>query len=148
MGNDELKNLALKVLEDGYVMSLGTLDDGGVWVADVIYVHDENFNLYWLSLPNVRHSQAIEKNKKVACTVTASWTTDKERALQIEGVGEKIEGTLFEFEQKLEIKRGMDVPKVAGEVLEDGHSWYKLTPTKIELLHSEHFGYKKQILDL
>jgi len=148
MNKDEIKNLAIKVLEDGYLMSLGTVDDGGVWVADVIYIYDENLNLYWLSFPRARHSKAIESNKKVACTITTSWETGQERALQIEGVAEKVEGPLFEYEKKLASKRGMQIPEVAGKVLEDGHSWYVLRPTKVELIHNEPFGYKKQIVDL
>lgn len=148
MSKEEIKKLAEKVLEDGFVMSLGTLDEGGVWVADVIYIHDEDLNLYWLSFPHHRHSKAIEKNKKIACTITTSWETDKERALQIEGLAKKIEGPLFEYEKKLASKRGMRTPEVAGKVLEDGHSWYIIEPTKIELIHNEPFGYKKQIVDL
>ena len=148
MNKEEIKNLAIKVLEDGYLMSLGTVDDGGVWVADVIYIHDENFNLYWLSFPQTRHSKAIENNGKVACTITTSWETNMERALQIEGVAEKVDGPLFEYEKKLALKRGMEVPEKAGYVLEDGHSWYVLKPTKVELIHSQPFGYKKQIVVL
>lgn len=78
MKNEELKNLARAVTKDAYVMSLGTVDEKGVWVADLIYIPDENFNLYWISMPNARHSQAIERNNKVACTITASYTTNKE----------------------------------------------------------------------
>jgi len=144
----EIKKLALKVGEEGYLMSLGTVDDGGVWVADVIYIMDENFNLYWLSLPSARHSKAIEINSKVACAITTSWETDKERALQVEGFAEKVEGPLFEFEKKLAEKRGMKIPAVAGSDLEKGHSWYVLKQTKVELIHNEHFGYEKQIVDL
>lgn len=148
MDNDELKNLAQKVLADAYVMSLGTVDENGVWVADLIYLSDENFNLYWISMPEARHSRAIEKNRKVACTITAGWATNKERALQIEGEAEKIDGPLFEYEKKSEEKRGLDIPKAPGEILGKGHIWYKLKPTKIELLHSEPFGYERKSVHL
>src|SRR3989344_4835344 len=144
MGNEEMKGLARQVLEEGYLMSLGTVDEGGVWVADVIYIHDEAFNLYWLSMPHVRHSKAIEENSKVACTITASWKTDAERALQIEGIAERIEGPMFELEKRLESKRGLPLPDEPGEILKKGHSWYMLKPTKIELLHSQSFGYDKK----
>ncbi|HEY4516009.1 MAG TPA: pyridoxamine 5'-phosphate oxidase family protein [Candidatus Paceibacterota bacterium] len=148
MNKEGIRNLAEKVLEDGYVMSLGTVDEGGVWVADVIYIKDDKFNLYWISLPNTRHSKAIEKNNKVACTITASRKTHDERALQIEGVVEKIEGSLFEYEKKLEEKRGLKIPERAGEILEKGQSWYVLKPTKIEVIHSKSFGYKKETVEL
>lgn len=148
MNTDELKKLARKVLDDAHVMSIGTIDENGVWVSDVVYVPDDNFNLYWISFPHVRHSQAITKNNKVACTVTASWKTNQERALQIEGIAEKIDGPLFEYEKKLEAKSGKKIPERPGEILEAGHTWYVLRPTKIELLHSEPFGYEKQTVSL
>ena len=46
MSKEETKELILEVLEKGYLMSLGTQDGGGVWVADVIYVYDEEMNIY------------------------------------------------------------------------------------------------------
>lgn len=140
--------MALKVLEDGYLMSLGTVDDGGVWVADLIYVHDDDFNLYWISFPQVRHSKAVGGNSRAACAVTAAHQTGKERALQMEGVIEEIQGPLFEYEKMLEAKRGLPVPQAAGEILDKGHVWYKFTPAKIELLHSEPFGYEKKPIPL
>lgn len=89
MDNEGLKKLARGVLADAYVMSLGTADEGGAWVADLIYVADEDFNLYWISFP-----------------------------------------------------------QRAGEILENGHVWYRLRPTKVELIHSEPFGYEKKIVAL
>ena len=140
----DLKKLAENVLQDGFVMSLGTHDDSGVWVADVIYVYDDSFNIYWTSLAEVRHSKAIMQNTKVACTITADWTTGKERALQIEGVAEKIEGAFFELEKQLRVKRHLAVPTEPGQILEGGYSWHVLRPTKIELINNELFGYEKK----
>jgi hypothetical protein len=148
MNNDELKKLAFKVLEDGYIMNLGIVDENGVWVSPVIYINDGNFNLYWVSIPGSRHSQAIEKNNKVACSVIASWETKKERALQIEGVAERVDKMPLGFEQKLEKKRGLDVPLVVGETLKGGQIWYVLRPIKIELIHSEPFGYERKSINL
>ena len=148
MINKGVENLAKAVINDAYVMSLGTADENGAWVADVIYVSDDNFGLYWISMPNARHSRAIEWNNKVACTITASSTTNKERALQIEGTAERINGPLFEYEKKLEAKRGLPLPKVAGEILNKGHVWYALKPKKLELIHSELFGYERQSVNV
>ncbi|MDP2665822.1 MAG: pyridoxamine 5'-phosphate oxidase family protein [bacterium] len=148
MKNEELKNLAKAIIKDAYLMSLATVDENGVWVADLIYVSDTNFNLYWISMPNARHSLAVEQNNKVACTITASYMTNKERALQIQGIAKKIHGPLFEYEKKLEMKRGLPIPQAAGEILEKGHMWYVLKPTKIELLHSEPFEYERQSIDI
>lgn len=43
-GNNN-RDLIKEVLEKGYLMSLATEDDGGVWVSDVIYIYDEKFNI-------------------------------------------------------------------------------------------------------
>ena len=45
----DLKKLVREVLEKGYLMSLGICDSGGVWVSDVIYVHNDNFEIFWIS---------------------------------------------------------------------------------------------------
>ncbi|MBX4200639.1 hypothetical protein KW786_00765 [Candidatus Parcubacteria bacterium] len=42
----DIKKLILEVLEKGYLMSLGTQDSAGVWVCDVIYIFDEDLNIY------------------------------------------------------------------------------------------------------
>lgn len=56
-----IRNRVLEVLEQTYLMSLGIQDDGGVWVSDVIFIYDENLNIYWMSDPEARHSRAIIK---------------------------------------------------------------------------------------
>lgn len=53
-------------------MSLAVQDNGGLWVSDVVYVFDDNFNIYWMSDPDVRHSKAILVNLQVAGTITVS----------------------------------------------------------------------------
>jgi uncharacterized protein YhbP (UPF0306 family) len=143
MNNDELKSLARKVLEDTLLMSLGTVDVEGVWVADVIFLSDENLNIYWVSMPTTRHSLALDLNNQAACTITADWEYKKERALQISGTVEKIAPSL-EREREYEIKRGRPIPETEGEILSNGHVWYKLTPSVIKLTDSGNFGYKRQ----
>jgi len=138
--------LAKKVLEEAFVMSLGIADESGPWVADVVYVYDGDFNLYWISRPDARHSRALGSVGKAACTIHASWETHNERALQIEGRVEKIEGPMFELEKKLEAKRGTPEPRRPGEILAEGLEWYKLTPDKIFLIHSKPFDYERQAI--
>ncbi len=66
----KIKQLIQKVFEKGYLMSLAIQDEGGVWVADVIYIYDDNLTFYWMSDPDSRHSIAITKNKKVYLKVS------------------------------------------------------------------------------
>jgi uncharacterized protein YhbP (UPF0306 family) len=144
---EDLKKLAQSILDQGHLMSLGTVDDGGVWVSDVIFVDDGKFNIYWISDPDVRHSQAILKNPKVGATITVSNPREPGVGLQIEGTAEKIEGGNLELEAKHLAKRGKPRPIEAGQILE-GDSWYRLIPTKIEIIYEPEFGYEKKKLEL
>lgn len=143
---NDIKNLVLEVLEDGFIMNLGTNDANGSWVASLVYVFDDQLNLYWVSVPTSQHSQAIDKNPQVACTILADYTTDKERALQIAGTAIALPEASLEREQALQKKRSMAIPTKAGEMLTNGYQWYKLTPTRIELIHNELFGYERKRL--
>lgn len=142
----DVKQLIKEVLEGGYLMSLGTVDDGGVWVSDVIYIFDDDFNLCWMSKLHRRHSKAIELNKNVAGTITAETRIGYELGIQFEGVAQKIEGARFDLAKKHCAKRGKPEPKETDDVLY-GAAWYMLKPKKIELICQEHFGYEKQKLE-
>ena len=60
--SNKVENLVRQIVEKGYIMSLATFDDGGLWVSDLMYVADDNLTLYWISETNVRHSKAIHSN--------------------------------------------------------------------------------------
>jgi uncharacterized protein len=140
----EIWKLAEEVVKDGFVMNLGTIDEDGPWVASLVYVSDDKLNLYWISVPSSRHSMAIEKNPRVACTIVADHGTDKERALQIEGIAIALKDSSLEREQGLQEKRGVSLPAKEGEILKNGYQWYRLKPVKIELIHNELFGYDRK----
>lgn len=145
MEND-IKKLIKEVLEKGYLMSLATVDDEGVWVADVIYIFDDDFNIHWMSKPNRRHSLAIEKNPKVAGTITVSGQGEDNMGIQFEGLAEKIEGQRYDLAVKHFFKRKKPMPKEKDNVLL-GSLWYVLKPTKIELICEKLFGFEKQKLE-
>lgn len=140
----EIKTIIQEILEKGHVMSLATLDEGGIWVSDVVYIFDDNLTIYWMSDPYVRHSQAILKNQQVAGTITIS-TKSKEPNLgiQISGIAQKIDGERLDLAKKHLAKRGKPEPKETDDVL-DGDSWYMLEPTRIDVIHEELWGYTKQ----
>ncbi len=146
MEND-LKKLIQEVLEQGYLMSLGIVDSGGVWVADVIYIFDDDFNIYWMSDPEVRHSKAVLINNQAAGTITVSWEKDQELGLQFSGQVEKIDGPRYDLAVKHYAKRNKPEPKEEEDVL-DGDSWYVLKPSKIELINGKLFGFEKQKFEL
>lgn len=146
MEND-VRKLIKEVLEKGYLMSLATIDDGGVWVCDVIYIYDDELNIYWMSDPYVRHSKAILKNKNIAGTITANLPKENNLGIQFEGISEKIEGPRFDLSKKHYAKRNKLEPKETDDVLQ-GDSWYILKPKKIELICEKLFGFEKQKLEL
>lgn len=143
----DIKQLVKEVLDKGYLMSLATTDVGGVWVSDVIYIHDDDRNIYWMSDPEVRHSQAVIKNHKVAGTITVSNRGEDNFGIQFEGIAEKIEGARYNLALKHYTKRGKPTPKETDDVLQ-GDSWYILKPKKIELICEKLFGFDKKKLDL
>lgn len=142
--NPELARLVHQVFEDAQLMSLGTSDAGGVWVADVIFTADDDFNIYWLSKPTARHSQSIADDGAVAAAITACWDEDRERAVQLSGRAMRIDRPAKPIVDKLTAKRGTPKPGTAAWKLEQEVVWYMLCPTRIELIHNEQFDYDRQ----
>lgn len=144
----DIQKRILEILERGHLLSLATVDKGGVWVADVIYIYDDALTLYWMSSPDVRHSRALLRNPQAAGTITISNRGgEKNLGIQLSGRAEKIDGTRYDLAKKHFLKRGHPEPKETDDVL-DGDSWYKITPTKIELIDEEQFGFEKRTLEL
>lgn len=146
-GNKSTKAHITAVLAQGYLMSLGTSDSSGVWVADVIYVHDDDLNLYWISDPQVRHSRALVDHPQVAAAITVNQPGEDNFGIQVSGHAEEIPGSHYDLAVKHLKKRHKIIPVAMEDILK-GHSWYKLTPHKIDLIHEKIFGFKKQTLEL
>lgn len=143
------REIVEEILREGYLMSLGTNDESGPWVSDVIYIHDDNLNLFWLSEIKTRHSQAISKNGQAAATITISNKGGEPNVgLQIEGTAEKIDGEYYELTVKHWTKRQKTPPARDEKIVDDEECWYKLTPTKIEIIYEPLWGFKKQKLEL
>lgn len=145
--NHDLRDLVREVLEKGYLMSLGTADGGGAWVADVIYIFDDDLNMYWMSDPETRHSAAIHKSGVAAGTITVSGQGEDNAGIQFAGFAEKIEGDRYDLAVKHYAKRKKPAPAEDDDVLQ-GDSWYVLKPSKIELIYEQLFGFDKQVLEL
>lgn len=144
---EELRALVLEVLEKGYLLSLGTHDEGGVWVADVSYVHDDNFNMYWASSPLVRHSKAIEATQEVAGTITVSSLGEDNLGIQLAGRAAKVEGLRHDLAEKYFAKKGAPMPTDIEAFLKN-RSWYVLCPDFIEVICERLYGFKKKKLIL
>lgn len=140
---DNIKKLVDEVLTKGTLMSLATVDDGGLWVSDLLYVHDNAFNLYWISRIATRHSKAIVKHPEVAASVTVNIAKEPDAGVQIEGTAHKVTESVDEivklYQKKLDREEG---------ALNSLHAWYRLTPTKIDLIYESLWGHEKKTLTL
>ncbi len=140
----DLKSVVQEVLRDGFAVNLGVCDASGPWIAPVVYVVDDAFDLYWISIADCQHSRAIAENPQIAAVVIATHATDNERALQMSGRAMRVEGTMFALEQRLQAKRGMPAPQSPGDILTDGYEWYRFTPDRFEITYNTLFGYDRQ----
>lgn len=144
---ESLNNLIREILEKGHLMSLGTVDDNGPWVSDVIFVFDDQFNLYWISEEDTRHSLAIVKNERVAAAITLSNKSGEPNiGLQIAGNASKIDGGNLGLSKKHYAKRNKPEPNK--DVLDEGESWYKISPNLIEIIYEPLFGFNKKQVKL
>ena len=140
---------ARDILERAFVISLGTHDENGPWVADLLYVVDENFWIYWMSSPNSRHSRAIEQDGRVAATVTASVAGEKDFGLQIQGIAKRL-GTVVgpTIVTKLLAKMGVAKLTIGLGRLREGYEWYVLIPAVLDLIDQAQFGFERMRLQL
>lgn len=150
---EEINKLIAQILGKGYVMSIATNDESGVWVSDVIYIYDIAFNIYWISQVSTRHSRAIQKNNKVSASITTSQPGEENEGLQIEGFAETVDKASLKMLKEHLAKRAGQVPHQKPFFEENGiidpeMSWYKLTPKKIELICEKYYGFTKQVVEL
>ncbi|MFA6408257.1 MAG: pyridoxamine 5'-phosphate oxidase family protein [Candidatus Paceibacterota bacterium] len=146
----DLRKRVIEVLDQTHLMSLGTVDSEGVWVADVIFIYDDDLNIYWMSNHACRHSVAILESNRVAGTITRTVKSKEPNlGIQLEGVVQKLEGVQFDLMVKHLAKRGYTIPSPskALEILGDT-SWYKLVPIRIDLIDEENFGFNRQTVPL
>ena len=137
-----LKQRIIEVLEKGYLLSIGTVDDGGPWVSDVRYVSDDDCKIYWMSDPKCRHSKAIEKNPKIAATIEINFNFGTPNlGLQISGNARKLGLMRPDLAIKYVTRRGKPKPSQASAILNGGYHWYELSPEFIELNDEENFGF-------
>jgi len=149
MSENFVRKRILEVLEKGYLLSLGTIDDGGVWVSEVIYVYDDNLNIYWMSKPSCRHSKALQKNSNIAGTITISNNIkDLDFGLQLSGKIMEVEENKVNLIIKFLKKKCKSIPQDPLKIMSSGFIWYKITPTKIDLIDQENFGYEKREMNI
>lgn len=139
---DEVETLVKKYLARGNMMQVATANRRQPWVCTVYYVEDDELNLYWLSLPERRHSQEIEKNSKAAVAVPIKF--DKPVVgLQAQGVAEVvadhklIEQVMVRYVKRYNTGRDFYDNFMAGK---NQHKMYKFVPDAYYLFDEVTFG--------
>lgn len=109
-----LKQLISEYLKEAKLMQIATVKDNRPWVASVWYVHDERWNLYFISRRNRRHSLELRENPVIAGAIVIPHTKgsgEKVRGLQFEGIAEEAKENL--------LKKAKEIYKAKYEMAED-----------------------------
>ena len=137
MNNDAVFK-AKQIIEENIYCTLATASlDGVPWISPVFYGYDENFNIYWISDKDAKHSQLLRENPQISIVIFNS------QAPEGEGDGVYIQATISELNDKEEAEKGVAIRdnrvkveefrvKKLGEVLGEGQ-WrvYKAVPSSI-----------------
>jgi uncharacterized protein YhbP (UPF0306 family) len=132
-----------RYLEQQHMMQLATLGGSNPWICSVYYVIDEDYNLYWASLPSRRHSLEIAGQANVAAAVPVAFTKGQPVAgLQIEGSAEMVEDPMAikPIAERYAAKFGRDDEWIRNfTARKTEHRLYKLTPTSYVLFDEINF---------
>lgn len=141
----EVKDAVALILKDSYLLSLATLDEEGVWSTILAFVHDEDFNIYWMSEPNSRHSKAIKINPKAAVSLSStSKPEDNNMGLQIVGSVQELSGDLPELHSLYFNKKNELLHAPRHEVQGFVEKWYKLIPERIDVTYEPEWSFIKK----
>ncbi|PIZ64191.1 hypothetical protein CO051_01455 [Candidatus Roizmanbacteria bacterium CG_4_9_14_0_2_um_filter_39_13] len=87
----DLNNLARKIIAQNQYMIIGSSSESNAWVSPVVYAPDSDYNLYFVSLPNSKHSENIASNSQTCISIFNSHQPFGEGVgLQIEGEAQQV----------------------------------------------------------
>lgn len=126
------------------VMQLATSANNQPWVCTVHYYSDDQFNIYWCSTLERRHSQEIKQNPKVAAAILVHENTPVEKyviGISVEGTAELVGGQVDEailngYAQKHHTSSSFVENVRSGK---EPHKFYKLSPSNIVMFNNKDF---------
>lgn len=139
------KKHLIDCLESTNYCSIATVDKTGVWVNPVYFAWDKDFNLYFISMPHVRHMQNITDSSKVAVAIYKTEQHGEVIGIQIEGQAE-----ILQSEQDKKTAYSVYYTRVGSldqnDSFKDDPNWLfvKITPKKIYYFDSAVFGEERQ----
>lgn len=143
----KIKQLITGYLEQSMLLQLATSVDNIPWICTVCFAYDSEFNLYWFSHHNVRHSQEIARNPIVAGAVALPYSPgEKSQGLQLEGTASNLKDEvgidlgLAVLQRRYDVK-GQRTEQLRGELLSQSANYglYRLRPSSIILHDKLHF---------
>ena len=144
-----LRKLVRDYLEDAKLMQVATVKNNKPWAASVWYVHDKDWNLYFISRHSRRHSLELKKNQNVAGTIVIPHTKgsgEKVRGLQFEGPAHDLTGVkeqkTLERANKLYLSKYSLAEDIPIENLTDPDwiaTYYVIHPTSFVLFDEVNF---------
>ena len=111
----EIEEVVRQHLQTGRMMQLATSVNNQPWCCTVFFVPDDEFNLYWISKSETRHSKELIINTKAAVAIPIKFAVEGKR------VGLQIEGEAKVVEEIEEIKRGA---RLFSDRYQTGEIWY------------------------
>lgn len=145
---DDLRPVLQAFLDAHSTLALATAgdQDGRPQVAPLFFASDEDFNLYWISSPDSRHSTNLaDWDVAEAAVFTQTWEWTGIKGVQFAGTATTVTGD-EERDRALRLYR--DKFPFVNERFEDviaNSVLYVLRPTWLRWLDNErHFGYKQE----
>lgn len=130
-----------KYLESQSLMSLATVDtDGRPWAASVYFVHDGDFNFYFMSSSDSLHCQNIRINPNVSFTIADSHQPPggTKFGLQLSGVAKHVYSPMPIMKTlRLWNKKYIAKPAPPYRKIKLDSPFYKISVTKLKVFDSE-----------
>lgn len=84
-----------EILNTNLYLTISTCDlEGMPWISNIYYVYDMNYNMYWYSPKDSRHSKLILKNSNVAVSIFNSTAVgDDVKAIYIQASAYEVSDT-------------------------------------------------------
>jgi len=141
-----------RILENNNYMVLATSSDNVPWSTPVFFVFDKDYNFYWYSRKQTRHSQNISRNSNISAVIFGVGNSDEGFGVYLEGKAREVEENELESALNLYAKRAAksEEEKIQLTTKQDflGDSdfrVYKITSSKIYVSNSSTMWQGKYI---
>lgn len=126
------QELVREVLTGNRYLTLATADGEEPWVAPIEYLHDEQFNFYFFSTDDSRHSRHIEQNPTVAIAIFDTTQPEYSADLSTSLRGVQIRATARRLSNE-EYPEAVNAAIDALELPMPPYSVYQIVPSAIYL---------------